>query len=181
MTPLGLSLSLPPSMMKNGIYNILLAIAFSATLIFQAQAADETGASGLAVPRFATLASDEVNLRTGPGLRYPIRWVMRKEGLPVEIVREFDVWRQVRDKDGDEGWVHKSLLTGRRMVIVDETLATLYKRPSTDSRPVVRLEPGVIARLNKCDGGWCLLTVAGYSGWLERAQIWGVYADEKVE
>ena len=136
------------------------------------------GAQPLPVPRFVTLAPREVNVRTGPGVRYPIRLVIRREGLPVEVVREFDVWRQVRDRDGDEGWVHKSMLSGRRAVIVLQSVQTLLRRPEKDARPVVRLEPGVIAALDTCQGDWCQVSVGGYTGWTRRDVLWGVYPDE---
>lgn len=137
--------------------------------------------AALPVPRFVTLGADEVNVRTGPGLRYPIRLVIRKEGLPVEIVREFDVWRQVRDMDGDEGWVHKSMLSGKRAAVVRSQIRTLLKDPDEDARPVVKLEPGVIAGLESCDEDWCLLQVASYEGWVKKEAIWGVYFDEKFK
>lgn len=144
-------------------------------------ASESEGGSGLPVPRFVSLASDEVNMRTGPGLRYPISWVFKKEGLPVKIIREFDVWRQIRDHDGEEGWVHKTLLTGRRSVLIEDKIRTLYKDPTPDSRPVVKLEPGVIADLERCEKGWCYLEVAGYGGWLQRDHVWGLLPDETFE
>ena len=138
----------------------------------------EAGAPRLPVPRFVTLGTDEVNLRTGPGLRYPVRLVLRKSGLPVEIVREFDIWRQVRDIDGDEGWVHKRMLSGRRAVVVKGQVQTLLRHPEDDARAVARLEPGVVARLETCKDAWCRLSVGGYTGWLKREQVWGVYPSE---
>ena len=139
------------------------------------------GAQPLPVPRFVTLGPDEVNLRTGPGIRYPIRLVIRKQGLPVEVVREFDVWRQVRDKDGDEGWVHKSMLSGRRSVVVNGSTQVVLRKPDEGSRPVVRLEQGVIATLDKCEAAWCRLSVGGYDGWIKRDVIWGVYPNEEFK
>ncbi len=135
----------------------------------------------LPVPRFVTLAADEVNLRTGPGMRYPIRWIIRKERLPVEIIREFDIWRQIRDIDGDEGWVHKSMLSGQRGAMIKGTFQTLHKEPSEGSRPVVKLEPGVIVTLTTCQPSWCRVAVGGYDGWVKRENIWGVYPDEKFK
>lgn len=137
------------------------------------------GGQPLPVPRFVTLGPDEVNLRTGPGIRYPIRLVIRKQGLPVEVIREFDVWRQVRDKDGDEGWVHKSMLSGRRGVIVTGATQVLLRKPDDGARPVVRLEAGVVAALETCEAAWCSLSVGGYDGWLKRNVVWGVYPDEE--
>ncbi len=152
---------------------LILMVFFSFSVV-----AEDEKASGLPVPRFVTLATDEVNLRTGPGLRYPIRLIVRKTGLPVEIIREFDVWRQVRDRDGDEGWVHKSMLSGKRAVIVKGSVQTLLKKPASDARPVARLEPGVVAGLDICRADWCLVEVASYEGWIERENLWGVYPDE---
>src|SRR5262245_5050819 len=70
--------------------------------------------SGLPIPRFASLRSDEVNVRSGPGTRYPVEWVFKRKSMPVEIVAEYDIWRKIRDWQGASGWVHQSLLTGKR-------------------------------------------------------------------
>lgn len=136
------------------------------------------GAESLPVPRFVSLATGEVNLRTGPGMRYPVKLVVRKSGLPVEVVREFDVWRQVRDIDGDDGWVHKSMLSGRRSVIVKAQVQTLLRKPENSAKPVAKLEPGVVARLQTCKDGWCEINASGYDGWIKKETIWGVYPDE---
>lgn len=136
------------------------------------------GGDNLPVPRFVSLGTGEVNLRTGPGMRYPVKLVVRKSGLPVEVVREFDVWRQVRDIDGDEGWVHKSMLSGRRSIVVRGQMQTLLRRPEANARAVARLEPGVIARLHTCNASWCQVNVGGYTGWLKKETLWGVYPEE---
>src|SRR6516225_828217 len=78
----------------------------------------EAGGSGLQIPRYVSLKSDRVNLRQGPGTEYPIAWVFRRAGLPVEVIREFDGWRQVRDSEGTTGWVLASLWSGRRTAVV---------------------------------------------------------------
>jgi len=164
---------------------LLLLCGFAGFAATQARAdsADEAVASAdsaatLPVPRFVTLATDEVNLRTGPGLRYPVKLVIKRSGLPVEIIREFDIWRQVRDVDGEEGWVHKSMLSGRRSVIVRGQMQTLLRAPKADAMPVAKLEPGVIAALETCNAGWCSLSVGGYGGWIKKENLWGVYPDE---
>lgn len=161
---------------------IALGLACLLCTAVSSVAAEEEGKSAqLPVPRFVTLGTDEVNIRTGPGLRYPIRLVFRKDGLPVEVVREFDVWRQIRDIDGDEGWVHKSMLSGKRAVIVQGRVRTLLKKPDEGKKPVVKLEPGVVAALKTCRKDWCDLSVGGYDGWLKRDDVWGVYPDEKFK
>lgn len=133
------------------------------------------------VPRFASLRADEANLRTGPGERYPIDWVLTKKGLPVEIVAKFDVWRKVHDSEGSEGWVHQRLLTASRTVLVVGNIRSLHAEADAASPAVARAEPGVIARLLECNGPWCRVEAQGIKGWLKRSEVWGVYPDEKVQ
>ena len=134
----------------------------------------------LPLPRFASLRADEVNLRSGPGERYPIDWVLTKKGLPVEIVQEFDVWRKIRDADGSVGWVHQRMVTGARTVIVTGAVRTLHADPDDAAPAVARAEPGVVARLLECHGAWCRIEAQDIKGWLRRSEVWGVYADEAV-
>ena len=104
-----------------------------------AQGADPHGSaqrkgSGLPIPRFASLRSDEVNVRTGPGSRYPIDWVFKRKAMPVEIVAEYENWRKIRDWQGASGWVHQSLLTGKRSFII----AVETRQPAQDAGPCGR-------------------------------------------
>jgi SH3-like domain-containing protein len=132
------------------------------------------------VPRFASLRADTVNLRTGPGERYPVEWVYQRKGLPVEVTAQSDVWRRVRDPDGTEGWVHERMLTSRRSVVVTGAPRTLRSDPDPAAHAVARVEPGVIARLLECKGAWCRVESQGIKGWLPRAEFWGVFPDETV-
>jgi SH3-like domain-containing protein len=141
-------------------------------------AADKTS---LPVPRFVTLRSDKVNVRTGPGEQYPIDWVFTRKDMPVEIVAEFNHWHRIRDVEGTEGWVQERMVTGKRAVIVRGQQRAMRERPSGDAAIVARAEPGVIARLVECQPGWCRVEAGGVSGWLKREEIWGVYPGEVVQ
>ena len=143
--------------------------------------------SGLPVPRFVSLKSDRVNLRNGPGTDYPTGWVYRRAGLPVEVIKEFETWRQVRDSEGATGWVLQSLLSGRRTALVlpwerksgsPPPLVPIMASDSERSGVVAKIEAGVIADLHSCDGRWCRVTVDQYSGYVEQLKLWGVYQGE---
>lgn len=145
-----------------------------AGIVPRAQEAPRIGESGLPLPRFASLASDEVNMRTGPGSQYPIRWVYRRRGLPVRIVAESDQWRQVEDPDGERGWIHSSLLSRRHTVlIVGEGVVEMKRSPGAEARTLLRIEPGVIVELVSCEQDWCLIDLEGDRGWVRRQAIWG--------
>jgi SH3-like domain-containing protein len=144
-------------------------------------------ASGLPVPRFVSLKSDRVNLRTGPGTDYPTSWVFRRAGLPVEVLNEFESWRQVRDSEGTTGWVLQSLLSGRRTALVSpwEIKAgnpppqiTVHNDDSESARAVAIVEAGVIANIAKCDGRWCQVSIDKFRGYLQQKQLWGIYPNE---
>lgn len=134
------------------------------------------GTSGLPLPRFVSLKSGEVNLRTGPGKRYPIDWIYRRRGLPVEVIDEFEDWRRVRDHDGTVGWVHRFMLVSRRTVLVTGSTRMLRRRPETEAPGLVYLEAGVIADLKDCEKAWCRIEAQGFDGWLRREAIYGTAA-----
>ena len=141
----------------------------------------QQGLSGLAVPRFVSLGAGEANMRSGPGEQYPIAWVYQREGLPVEVVREWGIWRLVRDPQGGQGWMNKNLLAGERTAYVTRAVRTLYERADIASRPVWRVEPGVVARIVLCEEAWCQLRIDGKSGYVLRNQVWGVYPRESID
>jgi SH3-like domain-containing protein len=144
-----------------------------------AAAADEE--TSLKVPRFVSLHADKVNLRTGPGQRYPIEWVLTKKDMPVEVIAQFEHWRRIRDWDGTVGWVQEHMVAGRRYVVVGKGGdRPLHQQPDAGSAVIARAEPGVVARLLECRGAWCRVEADNISGWLRRTDIWGVYPDEKV-
>ncbi len=136
----------------------------------------------LKLPRFASLRSDDVNMRAGPGARYRIDWVYKRRDLPVEIEREFDVWRWVRDADGIQGWVHQATLMGRRNFIVQKADATLRSEASEAGSAVAILKPGVIGRIRSCEAtsAWCNVQSGSYRGYLRRDQFWGLLPNEPI-
>ncbi|WP_239988649.1 SH3 domain-containing protein [Paramagnetospirillum kuznetsovii] len=140
-------------------------------------------ASGLPLPRFVSLRSDEVNLRTGPGQRYPIEWIYARKDLPVEVIAEFEAWRKIRDWQGAEGWVHQAMLSGRRMMVVIGSQRQLRGSDGDATDTLAIVEAGVLGRLLQCprNRDFCRVEVGQVQGWLKRDEIWGVYKGEWIE
>ncbi|GAB4371699.1 MAG: SH3 domain-containing protein [Kiloniellaceae bacterium] len=145
------------------------------------QPAAVPGRTGLPLPRFVSLRAAEVNLRTGPGTRYPIDWVYQRRGMPVEIVDEFDTWRRIRDWQGTEGWVHQSMVQGQRGILVTGKRQTLRRRPEPDSPGVALVDAGVVGVLKRCQLDWCEVAAGGFTGWLRRDAFYGLYPGEKLD
>jgi len=148
-------------------------------------------AGGPQVPRFVSLKSDRVNLRQGPGTEYPTAWVFRRAGLPVEVIKEFEGWRQVRDAEGTTGWVLGSMLSGRRTAVIlpwlvrpgqgEPPFAVLRDDDSEGARAVAQVEAGVLAGIISCDGRWCRVSVGGFRGYIEQTKLWGAYQGEVIK
>lgn len=142
---------------------------------------DARATDGPVIPRFASIRAGEANLRTGPGVRYPIEWVFVHPDLPVEIVAEYQVWRKVRDFEGSEGWMHQSMLSKRRSIIVTGTAQSMRREPAVEAPLVAKVEPRVVGRLLACADSWCRVEIAGRKGWMPRGALWGVRPDETLK
>lgn len=134
--------------------------------------------TNLPLPRYVSLKASEANVRRGPSLSHRIDWVFQRRGMPLQVIAEYGHWRRVIDRDGQGGWVHYTMLSGARTVIIDEDALRLYARATPESRETVQLEAGVIARLRECDASWCQLSAGGYKGWAPKDVLWGVDAAE---
>lgn len=156
------------------------AIAFIiATLFASATYGQDRGSvTNLPLPRFVSLKAAEGNVRRGPSLSHRIDWVFMRRDMPLEVTAEYGHWRRVRDRDDQGGWVHYSLLSGVRTVIVERDMLTLFAKPDPNTRENAHLEMGVIARLGQCGPEWCRLTAGGQRGWARKDTLWGVRPNE---
>lgn len=139
--------------------------------------------SGLPVPRFVSIKSNETNVRTGPSTRYPIAWVYKKSGMPVEIIEEFDMWRKIRDVEGTTGWIKKNMLEGKRNAIVKSKDHVIVRIDhEKDAKPLFKVAPSVIVKIVECEKNWCQIKANDdHKGWIEKSSLWGIYADEIIE
>ena len=137
--------------------------------------------TGLPLPRFVSLKSNDANMRKGPGIRYPIHWVYKRKHLPIEIINEFGHWRQVRDHEGIEGWMHKGMFSSARFVLTQGEPQTLRSDPEDDAEALLKIQAGVIATLEHCNANWCEVSLEDHKGWLPKAGLWGVYSQEVIE
>ena len=156
------------------ITGTLLGLIF---FISSAQAAEH-----ISVPRFVSLRHNQVNLRTGPGNRYPILWVYQEKGYPVEVIDEYELWRQIREVDGTTGWVHRTQITGVRHALVLEE-CTLTNAPRVNGKTVAIAQKGTIGRILKCpkSSDYCLLDFGQAKGWMAKNMFFGLYKDEIID
>jgi SH3-like domain-containing protein len=138
--------------------------------------------TNLPLPRFVSMRAETANARRGPSLDQRVDWEFVQRGVPLEVVAEYGNWRKVRDHDGKGGWVHHTLLSGARTVLVlgSEAVA-LRAGPNPDSAVRAMAEPGVIGQLEACRDSWCEIGAGGVEGWVPQADIWGVGPGEMID
>ena len=148
--------------------------------------AEEVGLeTGLPMPRYVSLKSNKINLRTGPGFRYPVDWVFQRRMLPVIVVEEFENWRQVRTHDGIIGWLHKNMISGVRTFRLVKDVMPLKAKPGLNSADMAKLSVGVVGRINSCDLSWCEVEIESsdhgkIDGWLSKTNMFGVGPEEVI-
>jgi SH3-like domain-containing protein len=125
-------------------------------------------------PYWASLDEAEARMRTGPSTEFPVKWVYKRQSLPVKVVAIHEVWRKIEDPDGDQGWVHVRLLSpNRTALVIGSGIGALRETPDVTARIAWRVEPGVVGRIDECAKGWCRFDNAGRSGYIEADRLWG--------
>ncbi len=140
-------------------------------------------ADELSIPRFASLKSNLINLRTGPGERFPIDWVYKRQGLPVEITDEFEHWRKIKDFEGTTGWVHKKMLSEKRTIMTFPNQKTvLFKKEKEDALPTAYLDGLIILTVIQCDhlSDFCKVRLQDLTGYVKKNEVFGLYPNEEV-
>lgn len=129
------------------------------------------------LPRFVSIRAKEVNIRTGPGERYPIDWVMRAKGWPLQVVAEYDNWRRVKDWEGHTGWVHRAMLSNQKAGVIQVEITTLRRAPSDKGTPIAFVKEGTHGEIKKCENTqeklWCEVEFDDEKGWVPAKTIWG--------
>ena len=135
--------------------------------------------TGLEIPRFVSLKSNDVNIRVGPSINYPIKLKYIFQNLPLEIIDEFDVWRKSRDHEGNIGWIHKSLIKGDRYILTGNKFKTdikLFSIPNGKIKGLIKINN--ILKLKSCTLNWCEVKKDSVKGWVLKENIWGIYESE---
>ena len=134
------------------------------------------------LPYYASIRADTANVRTGPSVKYPIQWVYLQPGWPVKVAATFERWRKITDIKGEAGWIHESLISSSRYVLVETNgVQELLRLPMKSSNVVAIAEDGVVAKLLSCKSGWCKVDAGEKEGWIRAKHLWGVDDGEVVD
>ena len=163
--------------------NMKFKIVFISMIIFcQVSNANVGKETGLEIPRYVSLKSDDANIRVGPSKNYPIEIKYVKRNYPLKVLEEYEEWRKVEDFNNNIGWIHKSLISGIRTGIVLSNDSENIKLFNTLGGSVIgEIGMGNIVFLEKCKIDWCLVSSGNFKGWMDKKYIWGVKEKEIIK
>ena len=159
----------------------IVIILISIIMFSQVSNANIGKETGLEIPRYVSLKSDDANIRVGPSKNYPIEIKYIKKNYPLKVLDEYEEWRKVEDFNSNIGWIHKSLISGIRTGIVLSNDNKAIKLLNTLNGNVIgEIGKGNIVFLEKCKIDWCLVSIGDFEGWMDKNYIWGVKEKEKI-
>jgi SH3-like domain-containing protein len=171
--------------MKSAVLAFIIAIPLLTTTAFAQSAGAQQSVepalgpvTNLPLPRYVSMKASKANVRRGPSLTHRIDWVFLRRNMPMRITAEHGHWRRVEDRDGMGGWMHYSMISGNRTVLVEKDMLQLMVRPDAAAPVSAELQLGVVAELGDCSTEWCELRTGGFRGWAPKARVWGVANNE---
>ena len=133
-------------------------------------------------PYWASIASGEAMMRTGPGRNYPGVWLYQRRDLPVRVVAIYESWRKIEDPDGQQGWMLVTMLSDKRSAMIKPGAPReLHNQPDPASHSAYTADPGVVGKVDHCRNGWCRITIAKRVAYVAVGDIWGLNDGETVD
>ena len=135
--------------------------------------------TGLEIPRYVSLKSNDANIRVGPSMNYPIVFKYIIKNYPLKVLEEYNEWRKVEDFKKNVGWIHKSLISGTRTgIVLSKDNENIQLLNTLDGNVIGEIGKGNIINLEKCKINWCLVSAKNSKGWIDKKYIWGVKEKE---
>ena len=160
----------------------IVIVLISIIIFSQVSNANIGKETGLEIPRYVSLKSDDANIRVGPSKNYPIEIKYIKKNYPLKVLDEYEEWRKVEDFNKNIGWIHKSLISGIRTgIVLSNDNKTIKLLNTLNGNVIGEIGSGNIVFLEKCKIDWCLVSLDDYEGWMDKNYIWGVKENEIIK
>ena len=144
-------------------YFIKILIIFLSTFFFSITNAEDI---------FLSLKKNKVNVRYGPSLESPIKFIYKKINLPVKQIDKKENFRRIIDYKKNSGWIHISQLKKVNSVITTKD-KILFKKPTIFSKPIANIREGRLLIIQKCEKNWCKVKTKDFKGWVDKKNLWG--------
>lgn len=119
-----------------------------------------------------SVKSDIGNIRSGPGLKNEVLWQVEKY-YPIKVLQQKGSWFLFKDFEGDQGWVHQSLLAKTETVITKSEKCNIRSGPGTKHKIEMTVEKGIPFKVLEKKGAWIHIQHAdGDRGWIHKSLVW---------
>lgn len=122
---------------------------------------------------FLVIKSKMAKVRFGPGAYYPVKFVFLKSNIPIMVINNFDDWHQIKDIEGQTGWVHQSLISKKSYALTKNFIFG-YQNATVLAKKTVQIDENILVYVKKCYKDWCYIWVEGHKCWVQQANLWGV-------
>jgi SH3-like domain-containing protein len=128
--------------------------------------------SGIALAERLAVAVPVANIRSGPGTSHDILWNAEKY-YPIFVFEKSGPWYHFRDFEGDEGWIHKSLVQKIASIITIKPKCNIRSGPGSRYKIRFSVEDGIPFRVLGRKGNWIHIEHAdGDKGWIYKTLTW---------
>jgi uncharacterized protein YgiM (DUF1202 family) len=131
---------------------------------------------GAAWANMASVGKENVNVRSAPNLQADVIYQIHL-GFPVEVQQTKGSWVQIKDWDGNTGWVYRPLINRKvQTALVIPERINVRKGPGLRYRVVNQATGGEIYKIFGEEGNWIKI---GYYledqevGWVRSDLVWG--------
>ena len=127
-------------------------------------------------PKYASIKKEKAYSRHNASFDAPLEWIYQKKNLPILIIRERDNWREIRDMDGAQTWMHVSMISSKK-TFINEKDQNLFKYKNNSNVVNAIVKRGVVGKIISCENILCKVKIKPYKGWVEKKYLWGMKKD----
>ena len=124
-------------------------------------------------PKYASIKKEKAYSRHNASFDAPLEWIYQKKYLPILIIRERDNWREIRDIDGAQTWMHVSMISNKK-TFINQKKQNLLKYKNNSEIITAIVNKGVIGKIIRCDIKFCKVKINYFKGWVEKKYLWGI-------
>ena len=124
-------------------------------------------------PKYASIKKERAYSRHNASFDAPLEFIYQKKNLPILIINEHGNWREIRDIDGDETWMHISMIS-KKKTFINEKDQNLLKYNDNSNIVNAIVKKGVVGKIMNCSEKFCKVKIKPYRGWMEKKYLWGI-------
>jgi SH3-like domain-containing protein len=151
-------------MMKRSFFSAMAFVVVVVTCGFFVEA--------VAAAERMAVKTETANIRSKPDTTGDLLWQVEKYH-PLLVVKRQQDWYFIKDFEGDQGWIHQSLLDKTQTVIVNASNCNVRAGAGSENDILFTVDKGIPFKVLKKDGRWLHVQHRdGDRGWIFDSLVW---------